>query len=260
MNCTSSVYNASASKAKVSFEVTPMKMKDAVILVTGASRGLGRSLVRAATEAGAKRVYATARNPKQVDASDIVVPLALDVTDPRSIAEAAARAGDISMLINNAGLLASANVLTSSPEKIAEDFATNFFGPLAVTKAFLPALEKAKEAAVVNVLSVASLANVPLFGAYSTSKAAAHSLTQALRVELAKKRIAVHGVFAGTIDTDMVRGHDMPKTSPDVVAKGIIDGVEQGLEDIAPDPASRELVATWLRDPKAVERMLASTT
>jgi len=238
-------------------------MKEAVVLVTGANRGLGRALVEASLEAGARRVYATARDPKQLEtvvrlAPEKIVPLALDITDPRSLAEAAARATDITILMNNAGVLASYNVLTSSPEQIAQDFSTNFFGLVGATKAFLPALERAGRAAIVNVLSVASLGNVPSLGAYSASKAAAFSITQALRAQLAPKHISVHGVLAGAIDTDMVRDFDMPKTKPEEVARAILQGVEDGLEDISPDPASRDLVAMWRRDPKAVERQMAT--
>jgi short-subunit dehydrogenase len=108
------------------------------------------------------------------------------------------------------------------------------------------------------VLSGVSLASMPALGGYSASKAAAFSVTQALRADLAKKRISVHAVLAGAIDTDMVRAFEMPKTSPEVVAKGIIDGVELGLEEILPDPASRDMFATWKRDPKELERQLAS--
>jgi NAD(P)-dependent dehydrogenase (short-subunit alcohol dehydrogenase family) len=245
-----------------------MKMNNAVVLVTGANRGLGRALVQVILEAGARRVYAGARDPKQLEAivgaaPDRIVPLAIDITDARSLEAAAARAADITVLVNNAGVLSSYNVLTSSTEQIALDFTTNVFGMLAATKAFLPALERsgaAGEAALVNVLSIVSLASMPLLGGYASAKAAAFSITQALRGELAKKQIRVHAALPGTIDTDMVRGFDTPKTSPEVVAKSIIEGVEQGLEEILPDPMSRDLHAVWKRDPKALEQMFASMT
>jgi NAD(P)-dependent dehydrogenase (short-subunit alcohol dehydrogenase family) len=247
-------------------EVNDMKIENAVVVITGANRGLGRALAEATAKAGAKRVYVGARNPAQLDelvrsAPEKFVPLAIDVTDDRSVQAAAARAKDVTMLFNNAGTLASFNVFTSSPADIAKDFGTNATGLLSVTKAFLPALEanaKPGGAAIVNVLSIASLANVPGLGAYSASKAAAHSITQAMRSELAKKSIAVHGVFAGAIDTDMVRGMDMPKTSAADVARGILEGVEQGLEDIAPDPMSKDLFAKFRRDPKELEKILAA--
>lgn len=245
-----------------------MKMKDAVVVVTGANRGLGRAIVQASIEAGARRVYAGARDPRQLEAvvraaPEVVVPLALDITDPRSLEAAAARAGDATALINNAGVLASYNVLASTSEQITQEFTTNFFGTLAATKAFLPALERAGaagegRAALVNVLSVVSLASMPALGAYSASKAAAYSITQALRGDLTKKNVSVHAVLAGAIDTDMVRTFDMPKTSPEAVARAVIEGVEQGLDEILPDPMSRELFATWKGDPKALELRLAA--
>lgn len=242
-----------------------MKMNNAVVLVTGANRGLGRALVQASLDAGARRVYAGARDAKQLEAvvrsaPDRIVPLALDITDSRSLEAAAAAAADITVLFNNAGVLASYNVLSSSAEQLAQEFTTNFFGLVGATKAFLPALERAGaagDAALVNVLSVVSLANMPAIGGYSASKAAAFSVTQALRADLVKKRISVHAVLAGSIDTDMVRTFEMPKTSPEAVAKGILDGVELGLEEILPDPMSRDLFALWKRDPKELEQKLA---
>ena len=245
-----------------------MKLKDKVILVTGANRGLGLALVEASLEAGAARVYAGARDPAQLSALVMraegrVVPLWLDITNQGSLDAAATRARDVSALFNNAGVLASYNLLTSTAQDIAQDFATNFFGTVAATKAFMPALERAAtaglgRAALVNVLSVVSLSSMPALGAYSASKAAAFSITQALRADLTKLGIGVHGVFAGAIDTDMVRAMDMAKTSPRDVARAIIEGVEQGDEDIFPDPMSKALFGTWRKDPKELERQFAS--
>jgi NAD(P)-dependent dehydrogenase (short-subunit alcohol dehydrogenase family) len=242
-----------------------MKFENAVVLVTGANRGLGRALVEASLKAGARRVYAGARDPKTL--TDVVAQnagrveaLALDITSADSLTKAAARASDVTLLINNAGVLASFGLLTSSAEAIAQDFATNFFGTVAASKAFLPALERAAargEAALVNVLSVVSLANMPALGGYSASKAAAASITQALRGDLAKRQIGVHGVFAGPIDTDMVKAMEMAKTSPAEVARAIVEGVERGDEDIFPDVMSRQLSAMWREDPKQLERQLA---
>lgn len=240
-----------------------MKLNDAVVLVTGANRGLGRALVEASLAAGARRVYAGARDPRSLEAArdDRVVPLAIDITEARSLAAAAAQAGDVAILINNAGVLAAYDVLTASDADLARDFGVNAFGTLAATKAFLPALERAGArgpAAVVNVLSVVSLASMPGLGGYSAAKAASLSITQSLRAGLAPRNIAVHAVLAGAIDTDMVRAFEMPKTSAAAVARGIIEGVEADQEEIAPDPMSRELFATWQREPKALERRLAA--
>ncbi len=240
-----------------------MKIDGAVVLVTGANRGLGRALVEASLAAGARRVYAGARDPRQLQElverePKKVVPLALDITKPSSLEAAAAQATDVTVLFNNAGVLAAHGVLATPTEQLQADFATNFFGTLAATRAFLPALERAGRAAVVNVLSVVSLANMPALGGYSAAKAAAYSATQALRADLQKKNISVHAVLPGPIDTDMVRTFEMPKTSPDVVAKAILAGVEEGLEEILPDPTSRQMFDVWRRDPKALERQLAA--
>ncbi|MCU0687475.1 MAG: SDR family NAD(P)-dependent oxidoreductase [Polyangiaceae bacterium] len=234
-----------------------MKMQNATALVTGAGRGLGRALVQASVEAGARRVYATGRDLRRLEAlaaewPEVVVPLALDITDARSVAEAAARVGELSVLFNNAGVIAAGGVLASSPDAVVREFETNVFGTLAVTRAFLPALERAAPAggaAIVNVLSVASLANVPLFGVYAAAKAASLSLTQALRVALADKGVRVHAV-----------AYDMPKTSPELVAQAIVAGVEADEEDICPDPTSQQLYTQWQSDPRAVARALGAMT
>jgi NAD(P)-dependent dehydrogenase (short-subunit alcohol dehydrogenase family) len=243
-----------------------MKITNEVVLVTGGNRGLGRELVRASLEAGARKVYAGARDPRRLsdlirESEGRVVPVQLDVTSEESLQAAAALATDVSLLFNNAGVVSSHEVLTSSTEALKQDFATNFFGVVAATKAFLPALERAGgggRAAIVNILSVVSLSSMPALGGYSASKAAAHSLTQAMRAELSERRVQVHGVFAGAIDTDMVRGMNMPKTSPAAVAQAILRGVEADAEDIFPDAMSEGAFATWRRDPKELERQLAS--
>lgn len=240
-----------------------MQMNGAVVLITGANRGLGRALVTASLAAGARRVYAASRAVEGVadlvtQAPERVLPLELDITSSASLAAATARAPDVSVLVNNAGVLAAYGVLATTAAELDKGFATNFFGTLAVTRAFLPALERAKQAAIVNVLSVVSLASMPALGGYSAAKAASFSATQALRGELAKKKIGVHAVLPGPIDTDMVKGMDMPKTSPEAVAKAILEGVEAGLEEILPDPAAQQMFDVWRRDPKALERQLAA--
>lgn len=243
-----------------------MKLTNAIVLVTGANRGLGRALVHASLEAGARRVYVGTRQPAALEpfaghAPERIVPLALDITDPQSLASAAERASDVTVLVNNAGVLTSSGVLGGTAEQLAIEFGTNVFGTLAATKAFLPALARAGArggAAIVNVLSVVSFANMPGFGTYSAAKAASHSITQALRADLAKQGITVHGAFPGAIDTDMVRDVEMSKSSPELVARGILEGLEAGVEDILPDPMSRDLHAMWRRDPKELERALAS--
>ncbi len=238
------------------------KFKDANVLITGANRGLGRALVQAALEASARRVYATARDVSKLDSlvqahPDRIVAMELDVTNPRSVSAAAERAPDVDLLINNAGVLAAYNLLTTTPEALALDFATNVFAVLETTKAFLPALEREQRGTLVNVLSIVSLASMPAIGGYSAAKAAAYSVTQALRADLAKRGVTVHAVLPGPVDTDMVRGMEMAKTSPDLVAKAIIQGVEQGEEDIYPDAASRQMFALFQADPRSLAVQLA---
>ncbi len=235
-----------------------MKLANATVIITGANRGLGRALVTATLARGARRVYAGSRDlAKLVDLPERVVPLQLDVTDPRSLAAAVATATDVTVLINNAGVLVSGGALTSSPEQIATEFSTNVFGTLAATRAFAPALVRAR-GAVLNVLSIVSFANMPGLGIYSAAKAASYSLTQALRADLAKQAVRVHAAFPGAIDTDMVRAMEMTKTSAADVAMGILDGFEAGLDDIIPDSMARDLHAMWQRDPRELERALAS--
>ncbi len=211
------------------------------VLVTGANRGLGRALVDDALRRGARRVYAAARNPL-TDADQRVVPLVLDVTNPDQIAQAVDRVDSLDILINNAGV--------SVPDDLGDrsaferHLAVNLYGTLDVTQAFLPALRHS-QGAVVNVVSIGALAAVPVLPAYSASKAAALSLTQSLRALLAGQGVSVHAVMPGPIDTDMVRSLDIPKTPPADVATAALDGVEQGEEEIFPDPMSQMLADGW---------------
>jgi len=206
-------------------------MTNQVVVLTGASRGIGRALVDEVLEAGAKKVYATARNIEGLREleSERVVALELNVRDEESIAHAASVATDATMLINNAGTLASYDVLTATRESLMTDFETNVFGLLQTTKAFVGILEGKQDAAVVNLLTLVSVASMPAIGGYSASKAAAWSLTMALRAQLAARGIAVHGVYPGAVDTDMIRAFEMPKTSAKDVAKAIVDGVRRGV-------------------------------
>ena len=236
-----------------------MKIQGSIALVTGANRGLGKALVSALLEAGAAKVYAAARDARTVSAdSSRIVPLTLDVTKPEQIAAAALKAGDVTLLINNAGALNSFNVLTSSQADLDADFRVQVHGTLAVIKAFLPALERAHGATIVNVLSLTSLASFPALGGYSASKAAAYSMTQALRPELKKNHIDILAVLPGVIDTDMVKDLPMPKTSPADTATGLLAGVERGDEEIFPDPMAQQMGALWNNSHKELERAFAS--
>jgi NAD(P)-dependent dehydrogenase (short-subunit alcohol dehydrogenase family) len=237
-----------------------MKIANTVALVTGANRGLGRALVAELLARGAGRVYAAARDPRAIPADRRVVPLRLDTTDAAQVQAAAAAAPDVRLLVNNAGSLASTSVLDSTQESLQRDLDVNYHGTLSVVRAFLPALSAqpaSGDAAIVNVLSVVSMASMLGLGGYSASKAAAWSLTQALRAELRAKGVRVHGAFPGPIDTDMTRGMELVKISPADVARAILDGVEAGHDDIAPDPMSVDVLATFRRDPRELELQFA---
>lgn len=236
-----------------------MKIESSTALVTGASRGIGRSLVSALLAGGAKKVYAAARDLSKVEARDPrVVPLKLDITNADDVALAAKAAGDVTLLINNAGVLASFDLMTASRAELERDLGTNFFGTLAVTRAFVPLIEQNGGGAIANLLTVVSLASMPALGGYSAAKAAAFSLTQALRASLRAKKIDVHAVFPGPIDTDMAKDIQLPKTSPDEAARAIVEGIARGDEDILPDAMARQVFAQWTRDPKSVERQFGS--
>ena len=231
-----------------------MNYSSSIPAVTGASRGLGRHLVDQLLERGAPKVYALARDTSRVREDPRIVPVAFDLLDDDSIRAAAQRAADATLLINNASTAAFAGPLDAVMDAVRNELAVNFSGTFATVRAFVPALEANGGGHVVNVLSLLSLASTPPMTGYSASKAAAHSLTQALRPVLAARGITVHGVYPAGIDTDMVRGVDTPKTSPAIVAAGVLDGLAAGEEDIFPDPNARAMAATWWSDPKSFER------
>ena len=231
-----------------------MNYSSSIPAVTGASRGLGRHLVDQLLERGAPKVYALARDTSRVREDPRIVPVAFDLLDDDSIRAAARRAADATLLINNASTAAFAGPLDAVMDAVRNELAVNFSGTFATVRAFVPALEANGGGHVVNVLSLLSLASTPPMTGYSASKAAAHSLTQALRPVLAARGITVHGVYPAGIDTDMVRGVDTPKTSPAIVAAGVLDGLAAGEEDIFPDPNARAMAATWWSDPKSFER------
>ena len=211
------------------------------ILVTGANRGIGQALVEEALRRGAKRVYASTRQPlAHVD--ERVTSLTLDVTNAEQIHSAVESVDALDILINNAGLALYVDL--SNRAALDQQLAVNLFGTYDVTQAFLPLLTRSR-GAIVNVLSLAAWASVPVLPGYSISKAAEFSLSQSLRALLARRGIQVHAVMTGPVDTDMIRGLDIPKTSPQSVARGIFDGVENGQEEIFPDPMSEAMAESW---------------
>jgi NAD(P)-dependent dehydrogenase (short-subunit alcohol dehydrogenase family) len=231
----------SMSPATGSAGARPARIANSTVLVTGANRGIGRALVEEALARGAKRVYAGTRQPI-AHPDRRVTPLSFDITDAAQIRAAAGTVESLDILINNAGLARYDDL--SDPSAIEQHLAVNLFGTHAVTQAFLPLLTRSR-GAIVNVLSTAALASIPIIPAYSISKAAAFSLSQSLRALLAGQGIRVHAIMTGPTDTDMSRGLDVPKASPESVARAILDGVESGEEEIFPDPMSASLAQDW---------------
>jgi NAD(P)-dependent dehydrogenase (short-subunit alcohol dehydrogenase family) len=232
-----------------------MTIADKAVLVTGANRGIGQALVEEALKRGAKRVYACTRLPL-AHSDRRVTTLTLDVTDAAQIQGAVERVESLDILINNAGIAIYDDV--SNSKVIEQHLAVNLFGAFNVTRAFLPLLRRSK-GAIVNNLSLAALAALPILPAYSISKAAAFNMTQSLRALLAGEGVTVHAVVLGPIDTDMNRGLDIPKASPESAAQRIFDGLENGEDEIFPDPASLSIAEGWRTGAvKALERQFAA--
>jgi len=238
-----------------------MQIHDQVALVTGANRGLGARLVRELLAAGARRVYATARRPESIAPTVAGDPrvhvLPLDVTSPDSVAAAAEAAPDVTVLVNNAGVLNFGGVLDGDLGGFERDLQVNYFGPLRVTRTFAPVLERNAPAAVVNVLTLIALAPVGPMAGYSASKAAAHSMTQSLRAELRGRRIAVLGAYPGGIDTDMLAGVEAEKAAPELVASRIVAALAADETVVFPDDASAGAGHVYLENPIKLEEMLA---
>lgn len=232
-----------------------MNIENKTILITGANRGIGRALVEEALRRSAKRVYAATRQPF-THSDGRVMLLTMDVTDPAQIQQAVDNVESLDILVNNAGVFRRDDL--SVRAALDDNLAVNLFGTHAVSQAFVPLVARS-QGAIVNVLSLAGLASVPFSPAYSISKAAAFSLTQSQRALWAGRGVKLHAVLAGPVDTDMVRDLDIPKTSPELVAKGILDGVEKGEEEIFPDPMSASIADGWRSGvAKALERQFAA--
>jgi NAD(P)-dependent dehydrogenase (short-subunit alcohol dehydrogenase family) len=240
-----------------------MDIQGSVAFVTGANRGIGKAFIAALVQAGARRIYATARNVETLKdmvalAPDRIVPIALDVTHPEQILAAAQIATDVTLLINNAGVLSAGGLFApNSVENAQWEMNTNYFGTLKMVRAFAPILKANGGGAIVNVLSIASVVNVPVFSSYSASKAALHSLTQGIRAELAQQGTQVIGVFPGPVDTDMSEGVPMDKVAPSEIANASLQAVEQRIEDVYPDPVAQNVFAALNTPLKALEQQFA---
>src|SRR5258705_688082 len=215
------------------------RIDGAVALVTGANRGIGRALTEALLSRGARKVYATARNPQALRTlrDQRLVSLRLDGSNAEQIRAAAEAASDVEIVFNNAGVALARGIADSAVlDQARREMEVNYFGPLHLLQCLAPTLAKNGGGAVVNIGSAAGLTNIPFLPTYSASKAALHSLTQAARILLGAQGTSVFGVYAGPVDTEMSRELALPKTSPHDVAFAILDGIEAGQEDIFPDP------------------------
>jgi NAD(P)-dependent dehydrogenase (short-subunit alcohol dehydrogenase family) len=232
-----------------------MNIADKSVLITGANRGIGQALVDEALRRGAKKVYAGTRSGLR-STDTRVTPLTLDVTSASQIKRAVDEVDSLDVLINNAGIAIYDDL--SDSEVLEQHLAVNLFGTFKVTQAFLPLLRRS-QGAIINNLSLVALAPLPIIPTYSISKAAAFSLTQSLRTLVAGQGVTVHAVFLGPIDTDMNRGFEIPKASPESAALGIFDGLEKGEDDIFPDPMSQSIAEGWRTGvAKALERQFAT--
>ena len=212
-----------------------MKIDNAIALVTGANRGIGLAFTRELLARGARKVYAGARDPSSVRQPGVEA-IRLDVTKPEEVAAAAARAGDVTLLINNAGVGHLGGFLAPDSEEVARrQFETNFFGMLRMSKAFAPVLAAHGGGALLNVLSIVAWINGGQLAAYAASKSAAWSLTNALRHELAAQKTQVLALHMAFVDTDLVRAIDGPKTSPEEIVRRALDGLEAGLDEVLAD-------------------------
>jgi NAD(P)-dependent dehydrogenase (short-subunit alcohol dehydrogenase family) len=212
-----------------------MKIENAVVLVTGANRGIGRAFARELLARGAGKVYAGARDPATVTQSGVQA-LRLDVNSREDVTAAAALAPDVTLVINNAGIAQTGGFLAADSEEVARRiFETNFFAMLRLSKAFAPILKTNGGGALLNVLSIASWVNGGELAAYSASKSAAWSLTNALRNELAAQKTQVLGLHMAYVDTDLTRGFNVPKSSPEEIVKRALDGLESGVDEVLAD-------------------------
>jgi len=218
-----------------------MKIENAVVLVTGANRGIGLAFARELLARGARKVYAAARNPSSVTL-DGVQALPLDVTIPEQVYAAAQQAADVSLVINNAGIAQPGGFLAPDSDAVARRiFETNFFGVLNMSKAFAPVLKANGGGALLNVLSVASWVNGGELAAYSASKSAAWSLTNALRHELAGQNTQVLGLHMAYVDTDLTRGFEVQKSSAEEIVRRALDGLEAGADEVLADALTQQV-------------------
>jgi NAD(P)-dependent dehydrogenase (short-subunit alcohol dehydrogenase family) len=234
-------------------EVSTMKIRGSVALVTGANRGLGKAFAAALIAGGAHKVYAAARDPDKIEDPKLN-RIRLDITNHNDVSAAADLYPDVTLLVNNAGIIRFAPLIASvGMEDARDEMETNYFGTLAMCRAFAPILGKNGGGAIVNVLSVASWVNVPTQGSYSASKAAELSLTNGIRIELEEQGTQVVAVHAGYMDTDMAAHVDAPKSRASDVVERTLEGLEAGSKEVLADERSREIRSALKHHPETVD-------
>lgn len=218
-----------------------MKVENATVLITGANRGIGLAFARAALARRARKVYAGARNPSSMTLPG-VVPIQLDVNAPSDVTSAAQQAGDVTLVINNAGIAQYGGLLADDAEaSVRKQLETNVFGVLRVSRAFAPVLAANGGGALLNVASVASWVTMPSLAAYAVTKSATWSLSNGLRNELRGQGTQVLTLHMGFVDTDMTQGIDMPKSSPDDIVARALDALEAGADEALADEMTQHV-------------------
>ena len=243
-----------------------ISIEQSVALVSGANRGIGKAITEELLNKGIKKVYAGARNTESLKSlqekyGDRLVPVQLDVTNQENIDAAAAKATDVNILINNAGVLVPGSYSANSMvESLDQNFAVNVWGVARLTQAFLPVIQQQNAgSAIATVSSIVGLGNMPMANGYSASKAAVHSMIQGLRGELQENDILVAGIYPGPIATDMTKDYEgLEKDTPEVLAKNVVVALEEGEEDIFPDAMAAQVKQAYFASPKEVEKMFSS--
>ena len=232
-------------------------LKDKVILITGANRGIGKSLVEAVLEKGARKIYATSRDLKKLPdfGDERVVALELDITDKSQISLIIEKTQDVQILINNAGTFNQGTILEGEISGMEYDMKTNYYGTINMMRAFAPILENNAPSKIVNIISIVAYSPLPSIAGYAASKAALFSATLSARTELAKKGISVYMVNPGAIDTDMNKGSDWEMPAPKGIAKIILDNVELDELEIVPDELGLGMFNAWKEEPSKLAEM-----
>jgi NAD(P)-dependent dehydrogenase (short-subunit alcohol dehydrogenase family) len=240
-----------------------MQIENSVALITGANGGIGQQLIKVLQAGGISKIYACARNPQiladlEISDPERIVPVQLDVTNHTNVADAAAQCQDVNLLINNAGVSRDVGLISAPDLEGARlEMETNYFGTLAMCRAFAPVLKANGGGTIVNLLSIVARANLPFMGSYCASKAAELSLTHGIRAELLGQGTLVIGVMPGTVDTKFASHYPPPKVSPDEVAREALRAVLESIEEIYPGEQASYLAAELLNNPKGVEKQLA---